>query len=165
MFALAKRMACATAGALTGYMLWVSYHQVNWFYTETLIAIIRSTKPLSAWIGGEATGLLALALITIVKAAPGSIGLGLIVGMLLRKLPYPRWFAYAVLLFPIGTYLASFSLLFDLTRLAGAGFTRQLWENRSHAVLIDFVIYALFFSTLLAAYQHLPGAKRSLSAT
>lgn len=164
MRSLAQRLACAAAGALTGYLLWASYHHVNWFSTETLIAIIRSLQPLTSWIDGDTFDFVALTLITTAKAAPGSIGLGLIGGILLRSLPHARWFAYAVLLFPIGAYLASFVLLRDLTGLAGAGFTRQLWENRSHSALIGFVIYALFFSSLLAAGQHLPGAKRSISA-
>ncbi|TDP60617.1 hypothetical protein [Roseateles toxinivorans] len=157
---LAKRIVCAAAGALAGYALWASYHQVNWFSTEALVAIIHSLQPLAAWIDGHTFDFVALALITVAKAAPGSIGLGLISGMLLRSLPYPRWFAYAVLLFPIGAYLASFALLRDLTGMAGAGFTHQLWENRSHAVLIGFAIYTLFFSTLLAAYTCSTGKKR-----
>lgn len=158
---LAKRIGCAAAGALAGYALWASYHQVNWFATETLVAIIRSLQPLTAWMDDDTFDFVALALITIAKAAPGSIGLGLIGGVLLRSLPYPRWFAYAVLLFPIGAYLASVVLLRDLARVTGTGFTRLLWENRSHYVLIGFAIYALFFSSLLVASKLLPGASPS----
>lgn len=148
---LARRGLCLIAGVLTGCLLWAVYFQLGLVPSGVAGAVIRAVGRVMPQLGGDLTEWLAILLAFVVSAAPTALSIGLVAGVALRSSPHARWFFYAVLAFPLVSYLLTQHLLSQMEGVAGAQPIRSLWETRGTYVLAGLAIYGQFYVAAFVA--------------
>lgn len=146
------RLLWGLAGVLIGALLWGVY-LLTPLPLESIPALLGILKTFSGWLDFVPDGRFLLWLLMLAKALPGSVVLGVAVGILLPRLGARRWLCGTILCWPLLLYVWTLLALLVFQRHGGAALTQPLWQQRNDWLLAGLTLYAVFFLTLFLAYR------------